>query len=266
MTKGGPVQISDAGPYARVVRELADSPFAAIEYVEVTDSTNADALALLGNERFFGHTIVAEYQRRGAGRKGRSWSARPGTALLLTTILPRAFDTDAVWIVPYWVALGVRQALLHCGIPTELQWPNDLLLAGRKVAGILCQSRVTGASAHVACGVGINVMRLPGTPDEIEPPPAFCSDAAPVDRAALLHAVLTEYDRARFLLDQPERVAGLWERAAGLPGRRYRILKDSETRPFEATAQSLARGGGLLVTRDDGARETIDLADSRVLR
>jgi BirA family biotin operon repressor/biotin-[acetyl-CoA-carboxylase] ligase len=248
-----------------VARALAGTAFASIDYVEETESTNADATALLGDARFLGHTIVAEYQRLGAGRKGRSWLAKPGTALLFTTILPREIDTQALWIVPYWVALGVRAALLSCGCAAALRWPNDLLLAQRKLAGILCQSRVTGATAAVACGVGINVHRVPGADSEIDPPPAFCDDVAAVDRAALLHAVLLEYGRALVALGQPERVAALWEAAAGLPGQRYRILRDGASTAFEATAQALSRGGGLLVTRDDGTRETIDLADARAL-
>jgi BirA family biotin operon repressor/biotin-[acetyl-CoA-carboxylase] ligase len=181
-------------PYRNVAAQLADGPFASIEYREETGSTNADAAELLGDERFGGHTIVAEFQRHGAGRKGRSWHAMPGTALLISTILPRSIGVDRVWLVPFWVALAVRAGLRACGVVTTLQWPNDLLLRDRKLAGILCQSRVTAATARVACGVGINVHRLAGAGTIIEPAPAFCDEAAPVDRAALLVAILRTYD------------------------------------------------------------------------
>ena len=100
-----------AGPYDGVAERLAGTPFASIAYVEETASTNADAAALLADERFAGHTIVAEYQSRGAARKGRTWTAPAGTALLFTTILPRALDVRQLWVVPYWVALAVRNAL-----------------------------------------------------------------------------------------------------------------------------------------------------------
>jgi BirA family transcriptional regulator, biotin operon repressor / biotin---[acetyl-CoA-carboxylase] ligase len=258
--------MSGAGPYAWVARELRDTPFASIAYLEETESTNADATALLGNAGFAGHTIVAEYQRRGAGRKGRSWSAAPGTALLFTTILPRDVASEALWIVPHWAALAVRAGLRSQGVAATLQWPNDLLIAERKVAGILCQSRVSGASAQVACGVGVNVHRSAAAETEIDPPPAFCDDVVPVERGGLLHAILSEYARTLTLLDQPDRVARAWEVAAGLPGARYRILKDGAQLPFDAVAQGLAGGGGLRVARADGSTETIDLADARVLR
>ena len=229
-----------AGPYEPVAEALAGTPFASITYAEETESTNADAAALLGDERYGGCVLVAEYQSRGAGRKGRTWLAPAGSALLFTTILPRAIETEALWVVPYWAALAVRNALLDCGIKTTVQWPNDLLLHDRKLAGVLCQSSVSGRAAHVACGVGINVRR-PGADPGIAPPPAFCDDVAVIDRAALLRAILTEYDRSLITLDQPARVAAAWDEAAGLPGKPYRIRLDGEPESFNAIAEGLDR-------------------------
>jgi BirA family transcriptional regulator, biotin operon repressor / biotin---[acetyl-CoA-carboxylase] ligase len=257
---------SDENPYAWVARELAGSAFASIAYVAATESTNDDAASLLGDARFAGHTIVAEFQRRGAGRKGRAWLARAGTALLCTTILPREIATQNVWIVPYWAGLAVRNALLTCGVPAAVHWPNDLLLHDRKLGGVLCQSRITGAAAWVACGVGINVYRQPGAEAGIDPPPAFCDDVAPIERGELLQTILAEYGQTLELLDDPRSVAARWEAAAGFPGRRYTILKEGAAAPFTATAQRLAAGGGLVVARDDGALETVALADARALR
>jgi BirA family biotin operon repressor/biotin-[acetyl-CoA-carboxylase] ligase len=252
-------------PYARIASELAGTAFSRIRYVEQTASTNADASALLGDEGSAGVTIVAEYQSSGSGRKGRSWLAEPGTSLLFTTILPGSLPAHDLWVVPFWTALAIRRALGASGIGVDLHWPNDLLLAGAKLAGILCVSRSAGDRAWVACGVGINVRRGAGAV-AIEPPPAFCDDRQPIERDNLLRAILLEFDATRAMLANPQRVARLWEVQAGLPGRRYRLLKDDETEPFEATAISLATGGGLVVARNEGIRETISLADARALR
>lgn len=211
-------------------------------------------------------TIVADYQTRGSGRKGRSWIAERGRSLLFTTILPESLPTHALWAVPFWVALAVRRALASCGIAAELHWPNDLLVDDLKLAGILCISRTGGDTAWAACGVGINVHRNREGDEGIEPSPAFCDDVVAIDRASLLQAVLHEYEAARDSLANPQHVARTWEVEAGLPGRRYRLLKDEETTPFEATALSLATGGSLVVMRDGGTRETIALADARALR
>jgi len=253
-------------PYAAVAHELQGTAFASIRYVDVTASTNDDAAALLGNPAAFGTSIVAERQTRGAGRKGRAWLAQPGSALLFTTILPRSIPATHLWIVPFGVAIAVRRALEVNGVRTTLHWPNDVLLGERKLAGILCVARVVGDRAWVGTGVGINVHRLPGADAGIAPPPAFCDDVAAVDRATLLRDVLLNFDVWHTLLDMPPRIARVWERQAGLPGARYRILKDGATKPIDVTAIALANDGGLLVEHDDRRRETIALADARALR
>jgi BirA family biotin operon repressor/biotin-[acetyl-CoA-carboxylase] ligase len=236
-----------------------------IRYVEETESTNADAAALLGDETYAGLTIVAEYQRRGAARKGRSWQAAAGSALLFSTILPNPIPTQTLWAVPFWAALAIRAALSELGIATALQWPNDIVLEDRKIAGILCQSSVTGSRAWVACGAGINVRRWRDA-STIVPPPAFCDDVATVDRTALLRCILNEYDRSLSILDDPQRIVNRWNEAAGLPGRRYRIVRDDDATPFDSIAHSLTGGGELEVIRDDGRHEMIALADARVVR
>lgn len=257
--------MQDSGPYAGVARELSGSAFAPIRYVAETGSTNADAAALLGEAGAGGLTIVADYQTHGSGRKGRSWVAEPGTSLLFTTILPQPLAAQDLWIVPFWTVLAVKSALGECGIDASVVWPNDLLVAGGKVAGVLCASRVAGDSAWVACGVGINVRR-PDRAPLVVPPPSYCDDVAAIERPQLLRGILLAFGASLDVLGNPQRVARLWERAAGLPGARYTLLADGTTDAFKATAVSLATGGGLVVTRDDGTRETVSLADVRALR
>ena len=240
--------------------------FSRIVYTVRTGSTNEDATALLGDDAAAGMTIVAEEQTRGAGRKGRTWIARPGSALLFTTILPRELRAGDVWCVPFWTALAVADALARCSILAELHWPNDLLLHGRKLAGILCISRIIGQAARVGCGVGINVYRTPSAQREIDPPPAFCDDAARVDRNVLLTYCLEAFASRLALLDDAHAVARQWEARAGLPGQRYRLQRDSDEHAFEATAIALESGGALLVERRDGSREAVALADARALR
>lgn len=234
-------------------------------YVERTGSTNEDAAALLGDDASLGTTIVAEEQTHGAGRKGRAWIAKRGAALLFTTILPRDIAATSLWAVPFWTALAVREGLRECGVPSELQWPNDLLLRGAKLAGILCVSRVTGTRARVACGVGINLTRSPGAETGIDPPPAFCDDVVCIERSVLLQSILRRFAATFASLDDPRAVGRQWELEAGLPGRRCRIAHDRGGEARDVVAVALAPDGGLIVERD-GGRETVSLADVRVLR
>lgn len=254
-------------PYAAVRAELAGTRFGDITFVCETASTNDDAVAVLGDPLALGRSFVAEHQTAGRGRKGRSWIAPAGSSLLVTTILPQALDAPALWAVPFWAALALRSALAQFRIPSALHWPNDVLLPGAgKLAGILCVSRVTGSVAYAACGIGVNVRRPVPDDASIEPPPAYCDDVAPIDRAALLAALLRAYDASTEMLSNAAAVAGAWETAAGVPGARYRIRKDASDEAFEARAVALEDGGALIVCRDDGSRESIPLADARALR
>lgn len=237
-----------------------------IARVDVTGSTNDDISQVLGNEDARGLTLVANYQEHGSGRKGRSWIAAPGAALLCTIALPDALPAGDVWVVPFWTALVVSAAMREHGAAPMLQWPNDLLIGGRKVAGILCISRIIGEFAWVASGIGVNVLRPANAQLEaITPPPAFISDVAAVTRDELLDTILRHADSTYDDLALPERVLHEWERAANIPGAPYRILRDGESEPFDAIAVRLLPGGSLLVDRA-GTNEEVHLADARILR
>jgi BirA family biotin operon repressor/biotin-[acetyl-CoA-carboxylase] ligase len=251
-----------AGPYATTSSALGDTAFSSIEYRSETESTNADAAGMLASARTAGHTIVAGYQHRGMGRKGRSWEAGPNGALLFTTILPGELEARHLWLVPFWTALAVHDALRSAGIATLLQWPNDILLGGGKLAGILCISQVTGDRARAACGIGLNVRRglreIAGA--------AYCDDVAAVDEPTLLKAILRRFDEMLPLLQECDDVVARWEIAAGIPGTRYRIALDQAPEPFDAAALALELGGALRVQHDDCTIQRVDMADARVLR
>ena len=249
------------------MESLAGTAFARVRWLERTGSTNDDIAALLGTPEAAGLTIVADFQERGSGRKGRTWVAPASASLLFTSALPEPIASADLWSVPFWVALGVRRAMVDSGVPVTLQWPNDLLLDGRKIAGILCVSRVIGNEAWVGCGVGINVLRVTDPQlEEIVPPPAFCSDATTITREALLEKILHAFSATYEQLRTPHNIARRWEHAAGLPGVPYRMLVDGEKEIIDVTAVRLATGGGLVVQTSSKIERTINLADARVQR
>jgi len=252
---------------ARVRDALGGTRFADVRYVAETASTNDDAAALLGEPSAAGVTLVAEFQLAGRGRKAeRAWIAPAGSALLFTTILPVPVATGALWAVPFWVGLAVADGVEAAGrVRLDLRWPNDLDLAGRKAAGILCVSRVRGAEAHVGCGVGLNVRRPAGPAPGIDPPPAYLSDAAPhIAREDVLAGILGAMDALVDLLDRPDDVARAWEVRAGLRGRPYRLRLDADGSVVEGTAVRLGPDGGLVLV-SGGRERIIHLADARVV-
>jgi BirA family biotin operon repressor/biotin-[acetyl-CoA-carboxylase] ligase len=238
-----------------------------VRRVESTGSTNDDVARILGEEQARGLVLVAGYQERGSGRKGRRWIAPRGSGLLCTVALPDPLPPPVLWVVPFWAALALAAAIEVFGVTPQLRWPNDVLIDDRKAAGILCVSRVAGDRAWAGCGFGVNVRRPAADADlrEIDPPPAFLSDRADVDCDALLTQILAEIERSYDALRSPGGVVQAWERAAGVPGTRYRVAPDDSGEIFEATALRLLPGGSLLVDRA-GSRREITLADARILR
>jgi BirA family biotin operon repressor/biotin-[acetyl-CoA-carboxylase] ligase len=253
---------------AHVRTALRDARFGDIRYSAVTGSTNDDATPLLARPDAAGATLVAEEQTAGRGRKaGRAWIAPRGTGLLFTTILPTTLPAVGLWAVPFWVALCVADGVMQaCGVHLDLRWPNDGFLHERKVAGILCVSRVTGANAHVGCGIGVNVLR-PAAHETaaIEPAPAFLADAAPhVQREVVLAEILLAFERRLAALQSPAIVARTYEERATLIGARYRVRLDLSGDELDGIALGLGPDGALRL-EVDGTEHAVALADARRL-
>jgi biotin-(acetyl-CoA carboxylase) ligase len=153
-----------------------------------------------------------------------------------------------------------------CGVHLDLRWPNDCFLHERKVAGILCVSRVAGEIAHVGCGVGINVLRPPARElAAIEPPPAFLADAAPaVMREIVLAEILLAFERRLPALHTPPIVARTYEERAALAGAHYRVLLDRDGIELDGIARGLGPDGTLRLEAG-GSEHAISLADARRL-
>lgn len=262
--------MSLAGAFAAAVSAAGLRYFTQIEHRVATASTNEDAQRVLGDPAAAGLVIVADEQTAGRGRRGRRWIAPPRTGLLFTAVLPQPIRAADAWAVTFWAGISVAKALGRWNVEPLLQWPNDLLVDGRKLCGILCVSRIVGERASIACGIGLNVYRPDSLRnlDEIVPPPIFLDDcvvAGENARAELLAAILTEFERALELLHDPARIIREWESAAGLPGARYRLRFDDGSQ-IEGKALRLSPSGGL-VMRTESGEHTIDLAaEVRALR
>jgi BirA family biotin operon repressor/biotin-[acetyl-CoA-carboxylase] ligase len=250
----------------RVRRALAGTRFADVRYVTETGSTNDDMTPLLGRTADAGATLVAEFQTAGRGRQaGRRWIARAGTGLLFTTVLPEPVASRDLWVVPFWVALRVAEGIARAGIHVDLRWPNDVFLYDRKVAGILCVSRVVGDRAYVGCGIGINVVRPPSDAlADVQPPPSFLSDARPVAREDILAATLAACDERLLSLRDPGAIRATYQERAELDGARYRVRLDRDGSELDGVARGLGPEGSLVLDVA-GIMHDVALADARRL-
>ncbi|RKF23276.1 biotin--[acetyl-CoA-carboxylase] ligase [Altericroceibacterium spongiae] len=140
-----------------------------IEFVAETGSTNADLLSRLmsGEKVAEGDWLVANRQTAGRGRQGRSWLSEAGNFYGSTVVFPQASDP-----VPAGLSFVTALALYEALVPMlerpdclRLKWPNDVLLDGAKLAGILLESKGSGPGSGLVIGVGVNLAAAPAIAD-----------------------------------------------------------------------------------------------------
>ncbi|NDV13684.1 biotin--[acetyl-CoA-carboxylase] ligase [Crenobacter caeni] len=165
-----------------------DGPRWTLTLAERTDSTNTQLMRRAAEGAPSGLVLAAEAQSAGRGRLGRRWQARLGAGLTFSLLW--RFECGVAGLSGLSLAVGVAivRALRRFSVPATLKWPNDVLLDGRKLAGILIElsGDAQGPSA-VVIGIGLNV----ADPGEVDQAVASLADAgAPVGRNALFGALL----------------------------------------------------------------------------
>ena len=161
-------------------------------YAEVTDSTQR----MLAEGEAEGAVAVAEEQTEGRGRLGRAWEAPAGTSVLVSVLLLPMVEAPRLPELSLVAGGAVAQAIAEVtGLEPAIKFPNDILVRGRKVAGILAES----SEGRVVLGIGVNanqtLEQLP-TDAETEPTSLRLELGGPVSRARLLVAILLELERA----------------------------------------------------------------------
>lgn len=178
-------------PYAELLRDPLDTQIVGREIVtfDAIDSTNTYALEHGGD----GTVVVADRQTAGRGRQGRSWHSAPGLGLWFTVALEGL--TEGLSCA---AAMAVREALQD-RVSLQVKWPNDLLLNGKKVCGILVEHR----AGQSALGIGLNVLHsVEDFPYDLRAKAGSLRSEAggEWDRVHVLRAILTELDRSIILL------------------------------------------------------------------
>jgi len=127
-----------------------------IQRFDSVTSTNDTAKELLAEGAQSGTIVVAQTQTEGRGRSGRTWFSPDEDNLYLSMIHQSALDPEHIAGLTLDVAVAVAEALVTCGFEPELRWPNDILINGRKVGGILCELELKPCLA-VIVGIGLNI-------------------------------------------------------------------------------------------------------------
>ncbi len=185
----------DADPVSALAatEALAAAGMGPVRWSAETASTNDDAVAAARGGAAAGLVIGADVQTAGRGRRGRTWAALPGDAVLMSVLLRPRVDVAGAGVVPIIVAVAVADAL---GDAVGVIWPNDLVIGGRKVCGILCElgADETGV-AWIVAGIGVNVHGVPPVADARWRPGAVSTAATPRRRHDIVCDVVTRLAR-----------------------------------------------------------------------
>ena len=167
-----------------------------VQWVDETGSTNADLLAAARAGAPAGTVLAADHQTAGRGRLGRRWQAPPGSSLLVSLL----FHADAPEGLHRYTQAAGLAAVDACravaGVEASLKWPNDVMVGGRKLAGILAETAPISRGIAVVVGIGMNVTWPGALPEDLaETMTALnleCGEL--VDRDAVLAAMLAALD------------------------------------------------------------------------
>ena len=219
---------------------------APVRFEEVTPSTQATALAMARDGAPEWTLVAAGHQTSGRGRLGRTWVDRPGSSLLVSIVLRPALAPSDAGLLTLLAGAALAEAIEVVGDQrAACRWPNDVLIGGRKAAGILAEAETSGdAFAHVLLGIGVNVGAVPTGVD---------AAAVDADDAAVLEGFLRAFAR-RYAPAHPafgRTVIAAYRGRCATLGQRVRattIRGDA----VEGVAIDVEDDGSLVVERDGG--------------
>lgn len=206
-------------------------------------STNSLAAEVASPDDLDGLVVLAKNQTAGRGRFGRVWRSRPGSSILMSVVLAPPPELRRPVILTAWAAVAVGEAVRALtGVQAKIKWPNDLLVHGKKVCGILIEQGVGpgvagGSRFRTVVGIGLNLSQ---TPDEFAAaglPDATSLEAAserPIEYRTALATLLQQLDAeyGRLLAGERTAVEADWKWRTGLLGRQVVVeLTDGDRVP-----------------------------------
>jgi len=234
------------------------------ELYETIDSTNTRAVQAAQEGAPDGTLILAEWQSQGRGRLGRRWLAPTGSSLLLSLIFRPPLKPSQAQRMTMVCSLGAVAAIARvAGLQVQVKWPNDLLLEGKKLGGVLTELGMgeQRALAYVVVGMGINVNLDPTILGDVLTPATSLQAVLgrPVSRLDLLAALLEEiearYEKLRAGWSPREE----WRAHLATLGQHVEVKAGEEL--IQGTAEDIDEDGALLVRTPEGELRRILAGD-----
>ena len=225
-----------------------------VRYFQRIGSTNDEAMRLVLNGAPEGTLVVADEQMAGKGRMGRRWVAPQGTSLLFTIVFYPNLAISQMHRMTMVCSLALTEAIHGAtSLPARIKWPNDIMIRGKKVGGLLTEAGVKGdRQLHCIVGIGLNVNLDPATLEQPLVPATSLSHELghPVDRLSLLRLFLRTADVRYRMLRGGWSPQGDWSARLDTIGKRVRFYTRREV--VEGLAESVDEEGAMLLRLDSG--------------
>lgn len=231
-----------------------------LHFFETTGSTNSDAKRFAEEGEPHGTTVVADRQTAGRGRRGRSWESPAGTSIYFTIVVRPKFAPDQASMVTLVMALSVAEAVQEItGLDVGIKWPNDIVVNGKKVVGILTEMSMTPEMNEIqflVAGVGVNVNQAGPEefPEELRGMATSLKIEAgrQLDRAALLERILARFETDYEKFEQTLDLSALKARyEARLAGRDAGVRVLDPAGEYNGISRGITDTGELIVERED---------------
>jgi len=246
-----------------LVEERLKTRYVGRNLLYLTRATSTQDVARVEAERNApeGTAVLAEEQTGGRGRLGRSWVSPAGKNLYLTLVMrPPARRLRVLSIV---APLAMAEALEGAaGLTCRIKWPNDVLVGGRKIAGVLIETDLAGAAVKYALvGIGVNVNFDADTMSEIADVATSVRRELGRDgsREEVLAALLNAFEARYTDAQEGDTAFRVWQSRLETLGRRVRATLGE--RVEEGVAEGVDAQGSLLIRRDDGSLVTVEAGD-----
>ncbi len=238
-----------------------------VRYFDSIGSTNNEALAWATSGAKDLSLVIADEQTAGRGRLDRKWFTPKGTALAFSLILrPTAAEKLYLTRIVGLAALAVTDSLRTRGLVSQIKWPNDVLLNGRKVAGILVESVWSGEEVDgLVIGIGMNVLKgaVPSDGLLFFPATSLEESLGPfVERENVLHDILAGMIALRPHLSSDSFIAS-WEKALAFRGEQVQV-EQGDGSLLTGKLLGLEPDGSLRLTDEQGKSITVRFGDVRL--
>lgn len=237
-------------------------------YFDILDSTNSYAKKLATEGCEDGTVIIAGRQSAGRGRTGKTWDSLENKGIYLTVILKPLIPPEKIQLLTLAASVAAVDSIRSlCEVEAGIKWPNDIILDGRKVCGILTELNCeTDLVNFAAIGIGLNHSQMPGDfSDELSDKAVSLmtymqgrgTEGKIPDRLDLTRSLLTELDKVYALLreDCGSEIIEMWKQRSITIGREVCIhQRDGQ---FTGTARDITPEGRLVVSGSDGATREV---------